>query len=345
MITISVILPVYKVGKYIRRCLESIIDQECNAFKLECIIIDDASPDDSMAIVDDIISNYQGASISFTIIRHEENKGLSMSRNSGIMASSGDYLFFIDSDDAILENTFKCFYEYYRKYPYVDVIMGNSFDVENGKLTNVPFMKYVNSPIMIEDKREIMQNALRRILNRNAWNKFIRRSLVIDNNLVFDKGLLYEDVTWTYKLYSCISTILIIPELTYIYEYNPMSIVHTPAQRSGKLIWSFVFISEFLLNNPPVDDGKKIFFTEHCLFVYYWMIKIIDLQIQFGIEPQICVKLNTLKRRLFWQSFCHIRPFMSLFFLSLFKPFSMMMKMGCFRKNIDRMIRIVYILS
>ena len=103
--TISIIIPVYKVEKYIRRCLESVIDQESNNFKIECLIIDDCSPDESMSIVSDIIDNYNGSAITFKIFRHEENMGLSAARNTGIKASTGDYLFFIDSDDHILENT------------------------------------------------------------------------------------------------------------------------------------------------------------------------------------------------------------------------------------------------
>ena len=66
--TISVIIPVYKVQKYVRRCLESVIAQECDRFSIECLIIDDCSPDDSMTIVDDVVSNYQGTSIVFKIL-------------------------------------------------------------------------------------------------------------------------------------------------------------------------------------------------------------------------------------------------------------------------------------
>ena len=80
--TISVIIPIYNVQKYVRRCLESVIAQECEKFDIECLIIDDCSPDDSMTIVNEVINSYQGSSITFKTIRHEQYMGLSRARNT-----------------------------------------------------------------------------------------------------------------------------------------------------------------------------------------------------------------------------------------------------------------------
>ena len=343
--TISVIIPVYNVEKYIRRCLESVIDQEGDGFNIECLIVDDCSPDDSMVIVNDIIKNYHGSVINFKIIRHEVNKGLSAARNTGIRASTGDFLFFIDSDDSILENTFKKFVAYSIEYPFAEMVLGNSLGTEDNYLSNTPVTNNDNSPCFIDDKRTIWQHVLMRRIDRHAWNKLVRRSLIVDNGLYFDDGLLYEDVTWTYRLFSCVSSILIVPELTYMYEYNPSSIVHTPAERSSKLINSFVFITDFLVNNPPKIDGKDIFFTEHSLFVYYWMIQTMDLCEKYGTHAQTRAKLNALKWVLFWKSVAHFRPIMTLYFLTLFKPFSWLFKLRLYRSNIYRITKVVYKLS
>lgn len=343
--TISVIIPVYKVEKYIRRCLQSVIDQESEDYQIECLIVDDCTPDDSMSIVNDMIDNYEGTSISFKIIRHEINKGLSEARNSGISESTGEFLFFIDSDDFILEKSFKCFVSYAMKYPYVDMIMGNSMNIEKNYLSNPPINNNDSHICLIEGGKIIMQNVLRRKISRTAWNKFVRRSIVIDNDLFFDVGLLYEDVTWTYRLFSCVSSVLIIPELTYIYENNPTSIIHTPNERANKMVWSFVFITDFLINHPPVIDGHRILFVEHRLFVCHWMLRTIDLVEHFGIEQQTCLKFKTIKRKLFWSSVCHVRPFMVIFFLTLFKPFCKLVNLKVFRANVYRFDHIVYKLS
>lgn len=345
MLKISVIIPVYKVEKYIRRCLESIIGQENSGYTIECLIIDDASPDNSLIIVKETIANYHGSTITFMIIKHEVNKGLSVARNSGIKASTGDFLFFVDSDDELLENTFVRFLDYYQKYPSVDVIIGNSLDFENRHLSDSHIKEGGNPPIFVDDKRIILQQVLKREINRNVWNKLIRRSIIVDNNLLFDDGLLYEDVIWTYRLYSSVSSILIIPELTYLYENNPFSIVHTYADRSNQLVWSFVYISDYLINNPPVFDGKQVLFTEHLLFVNHWMLKAIDLKEQYGSTYKICKKMDEVKWKLLWLAISHCRPIMMLYFLTMFKPFSLLIKMKLFRANVYKMNKIVCMLS
>ena len=102
MISISVIVPVYNVEPYISRCINSIIEQDNGQALLECLVIDDCSPDQSIRIVRSIVDQYKG-DILFKIISHSENKGLSVARNSGIEAASGDYITFVDPDDIILE--------------------------------------------------------------------------------------------------------------------------------------------------------------------------------------------------------------------------------------------------
>ena len=338
---ISVIIPVYNVEKYIRRCLLSVKDQKCEDFNIECLIVDDCSPDGSMTIVRDLIEKNDDKSITFTIISHEKNKGLSEARNSGIKASTGDYLYFIDSDDDILENTFARYYSYLHEYPFVDVIMGNSLEMECNLLTN----SSVTNVSLISDKQTIIYNLLCRKIDRHAWNKLIRRSFIVDNNLFFDTGLLYEDVTWTYRLFTTVSSVLIVPELTYMYEYNPSSIVHTHAKRSSKILWSFVFISDYIFNNPPKINGKKVFYTEHSLFVNHWLLYAIDNFMRYEAEKSIRIKLNSLKRKMFWSAVCHLRPALASYFLIMFKPLCWLLKVRVCRANIDRIIRVVYKLS
>ena len=89
---ISIIVPVYNVEPYIRECFSSIATQTYKG-KIECIFVDDCGQDKSVEILEELIADYHG-SISFSIIHHEHNKGLSGARNTGICHATGDYLYF-----------------------------------------------------------------------------------------------------------------------------------------------------------------------------------------------------------------------------------------------------------
>ena len=97
MINISIIVPVYNVEQYISRCIRSIIDQDNSHAIIECLFVDDCSPDNSIQIVRSIVDQYNG-NIYFKILIHTENKGLSVARNTGIEAAKGDYILFVDPD-------------------------------------------------------------------------------------------------------------------------------------------------------------------------------------------------------------------------------------------------------
>lgn len=123
---ISVIIPVYNVEKYIKRCLDSVIRQEVGCYELECILVNDCSPDKSMQIARQIVDNYKG-NIHFLLLEHEVNKGQSASRNTGLRNVSGDFVFFIDSDDWIGDNCLSLLYGEVSKNPGVQVVMGNMY--------------------------------------------------------------------------------------------------------------------------------------------------------------------------------------------------------------------------
>ena len=97
-VLVSIIIPVYKVENWIEGCLLSVCNQTYE--NIECIIVNDATPDKSMDIVESILKNYTG-SIRFKIITHELNRGLSAARNFCVKAATGDYLIFLDSDDKL----------------------------------------------------------------------------------------------------------------------------------------------------------------------------------------------------------------------------------------------------
>ena len=94
MYELSVIIPIYNVEKYVAQCLDSIVNQSIGIENIEVIIVNDATPDNSMEIVEKYASKYS----SIKIINNEENLGLGESRNRGLKEVTSDYVTFVDSD-------------------------------------------------------------------------------------------------------------------------------------------------------------------------------------------------------------------------------------------------------
>ena len=125
---ISVIIPLYKAENYIEKCLLSIIGQTYQDF--EIILIDDSSPDQSLAIAKKTLLQYE---VAYQILVHEKNKGLSAARNTGIDAAKGDHLYFIDSDDWLTHHrVFETFTEFLKTKHYDFIVADLQYVYEDG---------------------------------------------------------------------------------------------------------------------------------------------------------------------------------------------------------------------
>ena len=344
--TISVVIPVYKAEQYIRHCIESVIEQEFNAFDIECILIDDATPDRSMEIAMEVIREYDGSNVTFILLQHKENKGPSAARNTGISAASGEFILFLDSDDVFVENTLKTFFSYHIDYPSVDVIMGNTLWMESQFLSNAQITRDNNSPYFINDFSIIWRFVLRRKIDRQVVNKLIRRSVIVENELLFDENVsLYEDVIWTYSLYSHISSILIVPVITYVYEKNSTSLTHTSKLHEDKLFDSLIIVSDFVYRHPPMINGAVVHYAAHRLFVAHWLMMATDVKEKYHIDSNLYYKLSFLRNALFWDSIKHIRPFLALYILIMFFPLRFLLGLKLFRSKLYLLEKLVYKIS
>ena len=187
----SIIVPVYKVEKYLHDCVESILRQTYQNF--EIILVDDGSPDCCPLICD----NY--AKIDGRIIVcHKTNGGLSSARNAGIDLASGDYLIFVDSDDWIENNALMNFNDLLSKNP-VDLLMTVKTSAYEDKTYQEVdgFENYLANGF---DKKRAIDWILDKSQSVGAPNKIVRRDFIEKNNLRFLEGILHEDYDWTFKL-------------------------------------------------------------------------------------------------------------------------------------------------
>jgi glycosyltransferase involved in cell wall biosynthesis len=206
--------------------LDSVVAQTFQ--DIECILVDDCGKDDSKEIVQQYIDKYQGQ-IQFKFIHHEKNQGLSGARNTGIRKATGEWLYFLDSDDAITPECLSTLLALEDKYHDVDFVQGNLLDERGGishyGFNNIP--EYCNNSVTIEI---IM---LKRVIT-SAWNRLVKRSLLIEKNLFFPVGMIHEDMYWVYFLSKHVHAAAFSNIGTYIYYTNEGSIM-TEASRATRI--------------------------------------------------------------------------------------------------------------
>ena len=331
MVSISIIIPVYNVEQYVGRCLESVMTQVYIDADIECIVIDDCTPDRSMEIVRQLIEDYHG-SIRFEVLAHDVNRGLSAARNTGIHHAKGDYVFFVDSDDYLKPDSIQYFLEIQSRYPEVDMLMGN---VENRKSGGL-MINNIQEPWLIADPDEFFSRMLHHQIYIYAWNKLIKRQLLLMHQILFEEGILYEDQCWSYQLFSMISSVILLPRVTYVYENNQNSIVNTSftSGRADKVVWSYIVSISKMLSSPPVPQKYRLNMIPHyLLFMLNFTMNGVDVMSRFPISANIAKDFCELKKALFFRSIRYGRLLISCLCLLMFSPFSNVQKLKVFRHH------------
>ncbi len=234
---ISVIIPVYKVEKYLKRCVESVINQTYK--NIEIILVNDGSPDKCGEICD----KYSRIDSRIKVI-HKENGGLSSARNSALDISSGDYIMFVDSDDWISKNSLEQLNE------YIDM----DYDIINFKLS---FVKE-NSKELIETHKDIkasyecdlityIDKLFSGELNFFICNKLYKKNLF--DKVRFPEGRNYEDLATIYKLYFKAKKIIVTDYTLYYYWLgNSNSITSSSTVKN---------MTDYLLSTKEIYEVNK----------------------------------------------------------------------------------------
>ena len=330
---VTIIIPVYNVEKYIQRCLESVIEQETDELSIECLLIDDCTPDDSISIAQRIVEGYCG-SICFRFLRHEQNRGLSAARNTGIDAAQGDFLLFLDSDDYLASGVIGKMFQAKAKYPETMLVMGK-YVVGRDVLPDYGSVGYLN------EAKQIKRMYLEEKLPLMAWNKLLNRNFLIDNSLYFEEGLLFEDILWSYRLFSNLDSLVVIPDIIYYYEDIPTSIMRTISKRADHAMCSFVETGNKLYESPFCD-----LYALHKLFIFRLVaIKATDLYIHSNLPTKTKKMFQVFRHRLMADVIHHRQFLLSAFFLLMYSPFCHFLKFAFFRHHFDQIYRLVMRLS
>ena len=190
---LSIIVPVYLVEAYLRKCVESLLAQDLSIEDYEIILVDDGSPDGCPAICD----GYAKQQRNIKVI-HQANRGLSTARNTGIEAAEGEYIQFVDSDDYLEPNVLKTLIEQMDS-DNLDVLRFNYHNVNERYVVFEPYK--VNK--LYVDYSETVCNGETFLTERlgfgcYAWQFLLRASLL--NNCRFKEGIYFEDTEWTPRM-------------------------------------------------------------------------------------------------------------------------------------------------
>ena len=214
MPAISVIIPIYNAEKYLRRCLDSVLNQTFSDWEAVCV--NDGSPDNSGKI----LAEYAARDSRFVIV-NKKNAGVSAARNDGIKYASGEYIHFMDADDFIDS-------DYYQKM--YDAAKSDGVDmVCSGFITNT---KYARNLVYSKDfiARDL-KTKLRKtyaFTDGYVWRYLFRRRFIIKNKLRFDtKMISQEDAIFVLNAIACANAISFVRGTFYHYMFNDMSALHS----------------------------------------------------------------------------------------------------------------------
>lgn len=229
---LSIIIPCYNVEKYVRECIESVLNQKTN-FKYEVILINDGSKDNTL----NILKEYEDK--DNVILIDQKNRGLSGARNTGLQYVQGEYLMFVDSDDRLAENAIENLLSVAYKENY-EIVEGR-YVLFNGE--NILFKELI--------KKKINGKPIE-YLKGFAWAKVIKSSLF--QNLIFPEGYWFEDTIMKFLVYSRTKKAIQTHDIVYEYRKNNLGITIT-AKKNKKAIDS-TWITELMIDNLKIFNIK-----------------------------------------------------------------------------------------
>lgn len=283
---ISVIIPMYNSEKYIGECLDSLLAQTFQDF--EVIVVDDCSTDDSVVIVESYAQKFSGR---LKLAKTEVNSGGGgyVPRNIGLSLASGEYVYFLDADDFIVETALEIFHEattqfnsdvvYTPFYYFYDT--GEKFtltyDIETEHIKQKGIEEKMT--ITVDDPHKNLQRLLFEGCFRNPWTKFVRRDFLIENEIVFPKIISGGDFLWSIQVFCHAKRLLTLPVALYFYRGDSSESISRKKRSPFEQIthWVSAFIvwlrsldelankTEILRQNPAYCVKASRLHFEYCM--------------------------------------------------------------------------------
>lgn len=250
---LSIVVPVYNVEQYVRKCILSIIEQDDNLFDdIELIIVNDGTKDKSVEQIQDLINKYDNI-----FLVNQENEGLSVARNNGMALAKGDYVWFIDSDDWIASDALKILMPYLDNYN--DIVTINYFVVKEHE--QYPMKIHYNEVKTMSGKDSFRKNC---VFGTMAQRGIYRKIFMSNNNLSFKPGIYSQDDELCLRASYFAEIVTFLPYPLY-YFLRTTGENHKSIMNSGKPKYGFDYItvtkslSRFQQERVKEEDISKRF--------------------------------------------------------------------------------------
>lgn len=285
MYKISIIFPIYNVANYVRESLLSALNQDFKS--IEFILVNDCSTDNSMDVVSHVVCKSNRAT-DIRIINKDKNGGLSEARNTGMEYATGDYCYFMDSDDEISSDSISLLYEKAINTD-ADLVVAN-FKLVGAKSVH---MHSINTEI---SKFPPLYSYFKRMWSVSACNKLFKRELIVENQLKFVAGIQHEDYLWSFEYCKIASSIQLVQKETYYYKIRQGSI--TTSTYKDLKIRSMIYIIKQIFedtNSKSYEGQKFIDFLKFNTALYILNYKGEATKLSYYKKLQDIVTLNQNK--------------------------------------------------
>ena len=249
---VTIIMPFYNVEAYIGECLDSLVKQTHNNIEILCV--DDCSTDGSL----DIVEAYAAMDHRIKIIKHDENKGLGGTRNTGIRNVNSEYVCFLDSDDYVSESFVELLYQTIKK-DGSDIVICNMLSDEDGLIREYG-ANYGNEKFAISsDKGNVLEVAMH--FNPGCTNKMFKYEVLRKNHIFQPEKCYFEDVIFWLKAIYYSNQVSSISERLHYYRQRSDSIMNTLTYRHIDDRFRFIreidaFFKNNILSISNVDEKK-----------------------------------------------------------------------------------------
>ena len=232
---ISIIVPVYNTKNYLDRCLESLVDQTME--DMEIVVINDGSKED----VESIIEKYKERIVYIKNTNH----GIGYTRNLGIKKAKGEYIGFVDSDDYVNRDMYLDYYNYAKEND-LDIVVANYYRCEQDGIKEMK-LNHFDTGTIYNNKNILVD------IDYGPCNKIFRREMLINNSILFEEKLKYEDMPFVLKALKHSKRIGHMEQAYYNYNVRPTSETTTIDKRTFDIFKIFDIVNEYYKDDKSLN--------------------------------------------------------------------------------------------